>query len=121
MCDDFINWFISCKNAVNSELLLFFITIGIDLLSLIVLTQEKALTRAWITDFRFHDLRHTFASHYIMSGGDMLSLKEILGHSNMKIVKRYTHLASAHKHRQINNLKGKFSICHPNATARKTA
>lgn len=81
----------------------------------------NALKKAGISDFRFHDLRHTFASHYIMSGGDMLSLKEILGHSTMKMVERYAHLASAHKHRQINNLKGKFSICHPNATAKKIA
>lgn len=70
----------------------------------------KALERAEINDFRFHDLRHTFASHFVMNGGDLLSLKEILGHSNMKMVERYTHLASAHKRKQINNLNGKFSI-----------
>jgi site-specific recombinase XerC len=51
----------------------------------------------------------------------MLSLKEILGHSTMKMVEQYTHLTFAHKHRQINNLKGKFSICHPDATMKKIA
>ena len=70
----------------------------------------NALKRAGIEDFRFHDLRHTFASHYVMNGGDLLALKEILGHSDMKMVERYAHLASAHKRRQINNLKGKFTI-----------
>ena len=45
-----------------------------------------------------------------MNGGDLLSLKEILGHSNMKMVERYAHLASAHKRKQVNNLTGKFNI-----------
>ena len=72
-----------------------------------------------ILDFRFHDLRHTFASHYVMSCIDLLALKEILGHSTLKMVERYAHLASGHKHRQINNHNGKFTICHPIATSAK--
>ena len=47
-----------------------------------------------------------------MNGGDLLALKEILGHADLKMVQRYAHLASSHKRRQINNLKGKFTICH---------
>jgi len=77
---------------------------------------ESALKRTGISGFRFHDLRHTFASHYVMSGGDILSLKAILGHSSMRMVERYTHLASSHQFRLVNNLNGRFSICHPNAT-----
>jgi len=73
---------------------------------------ETALRKAAITEFRFHDLRHTFASHFIMNGGDVLALKEILGHSSLKMVERYAHLAQAHKRRQVNNLKGVFSDCH---------
>jgi len=57
---------------------------------------KRALDLAGIKDFRFHDLRHTFASHYVMNGGDLLSLREILGHSNLKMVERYSHLASAY-------------------------
>jgi site-specific recombinase XerD len=63
-----------------------------------------ALDNANITDFRFHDLRHTFASHFVMKSGDLLSLKEILGHSSLKMVERYAHLASSHKQNMINNL-----------------
>ena len=77
---------------------------------------EKALSKAGISNFRFHDLRHTFASHYVMNGGDLLSLKEILGHSDIKMVERYAHLASAHKRKMIDNLNGKFS-CHLFATS----
>ena len=80
---------------------------------------QLALKKAGILDFRFHDLRHTFASHFVMNGGDLLTLKEILGHSSMKMVERYIHLAAAHKRRQINNINGMFSICHPIATSKK--
>jgi len=77
---------------------------------------EKALRSAGINDFRFHDLRHTFASHYVMNGGDLLSLRDMLGHSNLKMVERYSHLASEYKLKMVNNLNGKFSVCHLYAT-----
>ena len=62
----------------------------------------------YIKNFRFHDLRHTFASHFILCGGDLLTLKEILGHSSMRMVERYADLASAHKRKQVNNLNVVF-------------
>jgi len=43
---------------------------------------EDLLERAAITDFRFHDLRHTFASWFMMNGGDLYELAKIPGHSN---------------------------------------
>ncbi len=46
-----------------------------------------------------------------MSGGDLMSLRDILGHSNLKMVESYSHLASAYKRKMINNLTGKFSVC----------
>jgi integrase len=78
----------------------------------------NALKKSGIKDFRFHDLRHTFASHYVMSGGDLISLKEILGHSSLKMVERYSHLASAYRAKMINNLNGKFRNCHLFATSK---
>ncbi len=42
---------------------------------------------------RTHVLRHTFASHYIMNGGNILALKEILGHSSLEMTMKYSHLA----------------------------
>ena len=43
-----------------------------------------------------HVLRHTFASHFIMKTGDILSLQKLLGHSDLKMTMRYAHLAPDH-------------------------
>ncbi|MGO9664303.1 MAG: tyrosine-type recombinase/integrase [Polyangia bacterium] len=42
---------------------------------------------------RFHDLRHTFASHWMMNGGDLFKLQRILGHKSVTMTQRYAHLA----------------------------
>jgi integrase len=57
---------------------------------------EDLLDRANIQDFRFHDLRHTFASWYMMNGGDLYELAKILGHSNIRMTERYAKLARQH-------------------------
>jgi integrase len=54
------------------------------------------LKLAGINDFRFHDLRHTFASWYMMNGGDLYELAKILGHANIKMTERYAKLARSH-------------------------
>jgi site-specific recombinase XerD len=41
----------------------------------------------------WHILRHTFASHFVMSGGNILALQRILGHSDVKMTMIYAHLA----------------------------
>ncbi len=48
---------------------------------------------AGVRRIRFHDLRHTYASHFMMNGGDIFHLKEILGHSDIKTTMRYAHLS----------------------------
>jgi integrase len=42
---------------------------------------------------RFHDLRHTFASHWVTKGGDLFKLQKILGHQSVQMTMRYAHLA----------------------------
>jgi len=46
---------------------------------------DTILELAGIKEFRFHDLRHTFASWYMMNGGDLYELAKILGHANIKM------------------------------------
>lgn len=67
---------------------------------------KSALKRAGITKFRFHDLRHSFASHFVMRGGDLKTLQEILGHSNIATTMRYAHLSKAHKSKAVNLICG---------------
>jgi len=56
-----------------------------------------ACRKAGIEDFRFHDLRHTFASHFLMRTKDLKTLQEILGHSDITTTMRYAHLLDEHK------------------------
>jgi integrase len=57
---------------------------------------EKALVSACITDFRFHDLRHTTASQLAMRGASLQAIAAILGHSSTRMAERYAHLSTTH-------------------------
>ncbi|WP_269901427.1 tyrosine-type recombinase/integrase [Paenalcaligenes faecalis] len=59
-----------------------------------------------------HVLRHTFASHFMMNGGNVLTLQRILGHSTVTITMRYAHLAPDHlqEARALNPLAG-LTLC----------
>ena len=56
----------------------------------------SAIERAGITDFTWHDLRHTGASWHVMNGTPLAVLKELGGWSSMEMVMRYAHLAPTH-------------------------
>jgi integrase len=55
--------------------------------------MKRAAKKAGIRRIRMHDLRHTFASNYVIKGGNILSLQKILGHSTINMTLRYAHLA----------------------------
>ena len=66
---------------------------------------ERAVKKAGITDFTFHDLRHTFASRLVMAGVDLPTVKELMGHKHIAMTLRYVHLSSDHKQRVVDTLE----------------
>ena len=73
---------------------------------------ETAKKRAGIQDFRFHDLRHTFASHMAMSGADLTTLRDLLGHQDFSLTLRYAHLSPDYKARAVERLSEQLGQQH---------
>jgi integrase len=65
---------------------------------------EGACRKAGIEGFRFHDLRHTAASHMVMAGVPMKTIGEILGHKTASMTERYSHLTPEHKRKAVEAL-----------------
>lgn len=64
---------------------------------------QRAAVISGVTRLHAHLLRHTFATHYLLNGGDLLTLQRLLGHSTLEMVRRYSHVAAgfvAVQHRQ---------------------
>ena len=77
----------------------------------------RACKTAGITGLRFHDLRHTFASRLVELGVDIITVKELLGHSTVILTQRYTHSRSEQRRRAVEQLDGQSSaflahFCH---------
>ena len=66
---------------------------------------EHAVHTAGIADLTFHDWRHTFASRLVMSGIDLPTVQALMGHKDISMTLRYTHLSSDHKQRAVKALE----------------
>src|SRR5262249_14778853 len=67
-----------------------------------------ALRKAGIVDFHFHDLRHTCASYLRMQGVDLRTIAEILENKDLKMIKRYAHIALTHRLAAIEKLESAY-------------
>lgn len=61
---------------------------------------------AGLDDFRFHDLRHDFASQLVMSGVDLYTVAKLMRHSNVSMTQRYAHLAPSTLRAAVARLEG---------------
>jgi len=52
---------------------------------------KRAIRKAKVEDFRFHDLRHTFATRLVQAGKDLYKVQRLLGHKTVAMTQRYAH------------------------------
>jgi integrase len=78
-----------------------------------------ALRKSHIIDFHFHDLRHTFASWLIMGGIDLTTVKDLLGHKDITMTLRYSHLAASHISNAVKVLEKNFTDSLPQEQKQK--
>lgn len=69
---------------------------------------ERALEKARIEDFRFHDLRHSAASYLAMDGASITDIAEVLGHKTLQMARRYAHLSEAHTKKVVASMNEKI-------------
>jgi len=69
---------------------------------------HATVQKAGVEDFRFHDSRHTFASHLVMAGVDVKIVQELLGHATLTMTMKYAHLAPDHRARAIKILDSAY-------------
>lgn len=82
---------------------------------------ENACGKAGIRDFKFHDLRHTAASHMAMAGVPLKAIGAILGHKTSAMTDRYAHLSHSHLQDAVNSLPAWESTGHNLVTNEKEA
>ncbi len=80
-----------------------------------------AMKQAGIEGFRFHDLRHTWASWLIQSGVPLSALQEMGGWESIEMVKRYAHLSPVHLQEHAKNIDSILCVHDTNMARKKTA
>ena len=82
---------------------------------------RRGIEESKIRNFRFHDLRHTFATRLADEGADVFTLKEILGHADIRTTMIYVHANGEAGRRAVDKLDAKSHLRHHLGTKTKTA
>ncbi|EFO0569255.1 hypothetical protein DZI64_02600, partial [Escherichia coli] len=70
--------------------------------------QKRICEAAGIPPFTIHEMRHTFATKLIESGADIHTVKDLLGHSTIKVTSLYLHSSPARYHEAVNRAMNVF-------------
>lgn len=70
----------------------------------------NALVKSEITNFKFHDLHHAFASQLVRKGVSILAVQKLLGHSDSKMTQRFAHLSNDQLRNAIKKLDNRSKI-----------
>ncbi len=73
----------------------------------------RACKKVGIEDFRFHNLRHTAASWLRMTGADLQDVALLLGHKDLRMSARYSHLSRQHLNEAVRRLDAVFEVPRP--------
>ncbi len=84
-------------------------------------SYRRALNDTGITNFRFHDLRHTFASNLVMAGIDLATVQDLMGHKSIQMTMRYAHLSPGHRQKAVSILSAYYSNNHKLSTNPETS
>jgi integrase len=77
-------------------------------------SHYSAMKRGGLGHFRLYDLRHSFASRFVESGGDLITLKDLLGHASLSMVLRYAHPSQEHRFSAIKKMEENYSFVYSN-------
>ncbi len=76
--------------------------------NMVTMAFRRAVKRAGITDFHLHDLRHSFASYLTMGGANLQAVQMLLGHKDLRMTMRCSHLSPEHLAGAVKALDGVF-------------
>lgn len=71
---------------------------------------HTAVRRAGLTDFRFHDLRHSAASLLVQSGANLMEVAQLLGHKDIRMTQRYSHVHNGHTLNLVDRVMGGIAL-----------
>ena len=97
MNDDVLQTLLAWRNETSSAKLVFPSPVTGLPLNNIKKSWSTLMKLSELENFRFHDLRHHFASRLVMAEVDLNTVRELLGHSSLEMTLRYAHLAPEHK------------------------